>query len=74
MTGERPLCVACKQRHLSTWTGRNGMPPPKTLRPARYLVYKGLSQVERFECAECQAETGNRIAVDLDSLLVPATL
>jgi hypothetical protein len=59
-----PLCVACKHRLRDTWNGRRDGRPP-ALRTARYLVYVGASQVERFECPRCQAATQNRIVVDL---------
>lgn len=66
----KPLCVACKKRRLYTGhEGRVGAATcPPTIPEARYLVYVGQSQLERFECEACQAATGNRIVVDLDSL------
>jgi hypothetical protein len=47
-----PQCVPCK-REVGKYRAR----------PAVFLVTVGRSQVERFECEQCQTKTGNPIKV-----------
>lgn len=60
MTRTLPPCVPCARDRL-THVQRRARAADHGVPAAAYLVTVGRSQVERFECAACQAETGNPI-------------